>query len=158
MMPTTTLNETEKCFLAKAEQYCAQNEQCRHGVAEKLRAWGADKELTENIVEKLVEEGFIDEERYCRLYCDSKLRLNKWGRIKIAYQLRAKQINSETIEDALRHIDETEYRSILEQLAKTKMKTIHDDDPRRKEAKLMTFLASHGFEKNEIYQVTKNLK
>lgn len=157
-MPTATLNETEKCFLAKAEQYCAQNEQCRHGVAEKLRAWGADKELTDKIVEKLTEEGFIDEERYCRLYCDSKLRLNKWGRIKIAYQLRAKQIDNETIEDALHQIDESEYRNILEQLAKSKLKTIHDDDHRRKEAKLMTFLASHGFEKNEIYQVTKNLK
>ncbi|MBO4307400.1 MAG: RecX family transcriptional regulator [Bacteroidales bacterium] len=157
-MPTATLNETEKCFLAKAEQYCAQNEQCRHGVTEKLRAWGADKELTEKIVEILTEEGFIDEERYCRLYCDSKLRLNKWGRIKIAYQLRAKQIDNETIEDALHQIDESEYRNILEQLAKSKLKTIHDDDPRRKEAKLMTFLASHGFEKNEIYQVTKNLK
>ena len=89
--------ESEMTFVTKAEQYCATGEQCRSAVRDKLLTWGANQVLRERIVEYLTENDFINEERYCRIYCESKLRLQKWGRVKIEYQLRSKRIDNSTI-------------------------------------------------------------
>ncbi len=150
-------NETEHLIVSKAEQYCAQNEQCRSAVRDKLYAWGADRELTERVITHLVENDFINESRYCRIYCNSKLHLQKWGRIKIGYQLRAKRIDNKIIEETLQTIDEETYLETLNNLAATKAKSLTESDPKKKEAKLVNFLTSHGFEINEIQSAIKNL-
>ena len=142
--------DADKAFVAKAEQYCAASEQCRTAVKEKLLAWGADRELSSRIIDYLVDNEYIDEARYCKLYCDSKLRLQKWGRIKINYMLRSKCIDNKLIANALQQMDNNQYREVLQQLAESKLQTIQDDDPRKRKAKLTSFLASHGFEANEI--------
>jgi regulatory protein len=142
--------ESERAYITKAEQYCAANEQCRSAVRDKLMTWGADRELTERITEYLVDQSFIDEERYCRIYCDSKLHLQKWGRLKIAYQLRSKRIDNATIEKALSNIDEEQYSVILQSLAETKSRTLKDEDIRKRRNKLSSYLSSHGFTIGEI--------
>jgi len=98
----------------------------------------------------LVDQSFIDEERYCRIYCDSKLHLQKWGRLKIAYQLRSKRIDNATIEKALSNIDEEQYSVILQSLAETKSRTLKDEDIRKRRNKLSSYLSSHGFTIGEI--------
>ena len=145
-------SESERAFVSKAEQYCVQGEQCRSAVFDKLKAWGADEELAQKVTDYLEEEGFIDERRYCRLYCESKLRLQKWGRVKIAYNLRMKRIGNELIEEALRELDEEQYFDTLRQLAESKRRSLHESDPRKLNAKLVSFLASHGFTMNEILE------
>ena len=145
-------SESERAFVSKAEQYCVQGEQCRSAVFDKLKAWGADEELAQKVTDYLEEEGFIDERRYCRLYCESKLRLQKWGRVKIAYNLRMKRIGNELIEEALRELDEEQYFDTLRQLAENKRRSLHESDPRKLNAKLVSFLASHGFTMNEILE------
>lgn len=157
MSESYNFTESERAYLSRAEQYCATSEQCCSTVRDKLVTWGASRELTGHIVDRLVADGFIDEERYCRLYCDSKLRLQKWGRVKIAYQLRGKQINNKLIESSIQHIDPELYNSTLRQLAENKMKTINDSDPRKRQSKLMSFLASHGFTPTEIHNIITEL-
>lgn len=142
--------ENEIPYLNRAEQYCAQNEQCRSAVMDKLALWGAHHDLAEKIVDYLVKNDFINETRYCLTYSESKLHLQKWGRIKIAYQLRAKRIEKKKIDEALQHLDPEQYRDTLYQLAVDKNATLHEDDPRKRQAKLVSFLSSHGFEMDEI--------
>ena len=100
----TTLTEEDMLLLAKAERYCANEEQCKTSVRKKLCDWGVSVDLSNKIVNKLVEQGFIDERRYARAYCASKLRHQKWGRLKVIYQLRSKQIPPKFITDALLEI------------------------------------------------------
>lgn len=142
--------DSEKAFVSKAEQYCATSEQCRTAVKEKLLAWGAERELAGRIVEYLVDNQFIDEARYCQIYCDSKLRLQKWGRIKINYMLRNKRIDNKLISEALQDIDKDLYRETLSQLAKGKLSTLNEENPHKRKMKLISYLASHGFESTEI--------
>ena len=149
--------ESERAYITKAEQYCAANEQCRSAVRDKLMTWGADRQLTERITEYLVDQSFIDEERYCRIYCDSKLHLQKWGRLKIAYQLRSKRIDNATIEKALSNIDEEQYSDILHSLAETKARTLKDEDIRKRRNKLTSYLSSHGFTIGEIDNAVKRI-
>ena len=143
-------NESEIPFLSKAEQYCAQSEQCRSSVMDKLTRWGASHELSERIINYLVKNDYINERRFCQIYSESKMNLQKWGRIKIAYQLRAKRIDKRLIDEALTNLDPNRYHEVLLQLARQKMSTIQDDNPFARRNKLMAFLASHGFESDEI--------
>lgn len=143
-------NESEIPFLSKAEQYCAQSEQCRSSVMDKLTRWGASHELSERIINHLVKNDYINERRFCQIYSESKMNLQKWGRIKIAYQLRAKRIDKRLIDEALTNLDPNRYHEVLLQLARQKMSTIKDDNSFARRNKLMAFLASHGFESDEI--------
>lgn len=143
-------NESEIPFLSKAEQYCAQSEQCRSSVMDKLTRWGASHELSERIINYLVKNDYINERRFCQIYSESKMNLQKWGRIKIAYQLRAKRIDKRLIDEALTDLDPNRYHEVLLQLARQKMSTIKDDNSFARRNKLMAFLASHGFESDEI--------
>ena len=134
-------------LLARAERYCANEEQCRTSVRKKLCDWGATPDSSSKIVTRLIDQGFIDERRYARAYVSSKLRNQKWGRLKVIYQLRSKQVPPKFITEALAEIPEEEYRNILLDVAKTKWDTYPDTEPTNKRrSKLVTFLASRGYE------------
>ena len=99
------------------------------------------------IVTRLIDQGFIDERRYARAYASAKLRNQKWGRLKVIYQLRSKQVPPKFISEALAEIPEEEYRNILLDVAKTKWDTYPATEPNAKRrSKLVTFLASRGYE------------
>ncbi|MBQ1408917.1 MAG: RecX family transcriptional regulator [Bacteroidales bacterium] len=150
MKSNHNFSESEMAFVTKAEQYCASSEQCRSAVRDKLLTWGAGQELRERIVDYLTENDFINEERFCRIYCESKLHLQKWGRVKIAYQLRSKRIDNATINKALQGIDEEVYHQTLTNLTVNKNNSIVEPDNKKRRAKLMSFLSSHGFTIEEI--------
>ena len=158
MNTTSYFNDSERQFVNKAEKYCSESEQCRSSVKDKLAGWGADRELATRIVDYLVDNEFIDEARYCRIFCESKLHLQKWGRVKMNYQLRMKQIERSLIDEALNNLDEAQYRETLLQLAQSKMLTIKDADPRKKQSKLVSYLASHGFTADEINDTIEKLQ
>lgn len=145
------MSEEEMSLLAKAERYCANEEQCRTSVRKKLCDWGASLDQSGKIVACLVDQGFIDERRFARAYTSSKLRSQKWGRLKVVYQLRSKQVPPKFITEALSEITDEEYRGILLEVAQTKWATYNPDDTNaKKRAKLVTFLASRGYESPEI--------
>ncbi|MBP5189325.1 MAG: RecX family transcriptional regulator [Bacteroidales bacterium] len=150
-------SDADKVFISKAENYCASAEQCRTSVMEKLLAWGADREKAGQIVDYLVQNEYIDEARYCRIYCESKLHLQKWGRIKINYMLRNKRIDNRIITAALQQLDPDQYTDTLRQLALSKLGSLAEPDPHKRRSKLVAFLASHGFEQSEIQEVINPL-
>lgn len=145
------LSEEEMSLLARAERYCANEEQCRTSVRKKLCDWGASPDASTKIVTRLIDQGFIDERRYARAYVSAKLRNQKWGRLKVIYQLRSKQVPPKYITEALAEIPDEEYRNILLDVAKTKWDTYAPTEPTAKRrSKLVTFLASRGYEAPEI--------
>jgi len=145
------MSEEEMSLLARAERYCANEEQCRTSVRKKLCDWGATPDASTKIVNRLIDQGFIDERRYARAYVSAKLRNQKWGRLKVIYQLRSKQVPPKFITEALAEIPDEEYRNILLDVARTKWETYAPTEPTAKRrAKLVTFLASRGYESPEI--------
>ena len=78
--------------LNKAAAYCTLCERCTSEVTSKLTQWGIEPSEQIKIVERLQQEGFIDEERYCRAFVNDKVRFNRWGRIKITASLREKKL------------------------------------------------------------------
>ena len=83
---------TEAEMLRRAAAYCSTAERCIQDVQKKIKAAGLTQEEGERIIARLLQEKFIDEHRFARYFVNDKLRFNKWGRIKIAYELQKKNI------------------------------------------------------------------
>lgn len=151
-----SFTENELQFLQKAERYCAADEQCRSSVRAKLVTWGVPREIHDKIMKHLVDQGYINEQRFARIFCESKLRNQKWGKIKLVYHLRIKQIPSPIIEQSINSIDHELYTQVLTSLAEKRLETLEPEDgPKKNHAKMVSFLAQRGFEVNEIESVIK---
>ncbi|MDY5968528.1 MAG: RecX family transcriptional regulator [Bacteroidales bacterium] len=149
-------NENELPFVQRAERYCAGDEQCVSSVRTKLMTWGADRQLIERILQYLCREDFINEQRYAHAYCKTKMRGQKWGRIKLSYQLRSKLLPREVVEEAIASIDPEEYHQIMIDLAVKKWKELEHDTLKGR-SKLAYYLQSHGYEAGEIQDALKEV-
>ena len=136
--------------LNKAAAYCTLCERCISEVKSKLDAWGVSYSSQQIIIDKLIDEKFIDERRYCRAFVNDKLRFNHWGRIKIQTKLREKKLPRDLIAEALENIDDDEYNNILLTLIKNKSREASNVEEYKKREKVLRFAASRGFEPSLI--------
>ncbi len=140
--------------LNKAAAYCTLCERCISEVSKKLTTWGVSPAEQQRIIDRLQDEGFINEERYCRAFVNDKLRFNRWGRVKIRAALYEKQLPREYIAQAIEDIDEEEYMQTLHDLVATKQRELKNEDFATKQ-KIIRFAASRGFEPAKILQIVK---
>jgi regulatory protein len=141
----------------KAALLCSKSEKCTSEIQEKFRLWGLSAEESETIVEKLVEEKYIDEERFARAFVKDKFRFNHWGKQKIAHLLRAKKISPEILELAFEEIEVDGYSAELRKILTDKAKTIKTKDKYDKRNKLMRFALGRGFESDKVHAIFKEL-
>ena len=140
-------------LLNKAATYASKCEHCESEVREKLLAWGGTNEESDEIIAYLIEERYIDNQRYAKSYAKDKFRFNHWGKYKISMMLRSKNIGNEEIEVALGEIDEEEYVERLEQILRDKLRSIKYSSEYEKKGKLFKFAQSRGFESSAISKV-----
>ena len=133
-------------FFLKASYYCSLSEHCIQKVREKLMQWETPKEYINPIIDKLLEDDYINEERFARAFVKDKFRFNHWGRIKISTHLRALGISSENIATAMQEIDDEEYEKMLDEIVEKKRKSIKNGTDYEIRAKLLRHALSRGFE------------
>ena len=136
----------------KMAQLCSRSEQCSADIRKKMIAYEIKDELIEEIIEKLKAEKFIDDERYVKAYVSDKFRLNKWGKIKMRYYLKAKGLSNEVIEKGFLEIKEEQYKKVLISTLKEKAKTIKSGDKFDKMGQIIRFAQSRGFEPEMIHR------
>jgi regulatory protein len=139
--------------LVKASNICARQEKCISDIEKKLYDWKLDPALQEKVIAQLLKEKFIDELRYVKFYVKEKFIFNRWGKIKIRWQLKAKNIYGEPVEQELNNINDHEYKEALSHLLIHKRKSIKDTDPYKIKSALIRFASSRGFEPDLIYKV-----
>lgn len=132
---------------------CASAEQCTHDVRRKLRLWDVADEACERILQRLVRERFIDDARYANAFVRDKFRYNRWGRVRIAQELRIRQISQPVIDEALQQIPEDDNLATLRRLIQAKRTTVSGRSDYEVRGKLIRFALSRGFEMDEILQV-----
>ena len=140
---------SEQEVLHRAAAYCSTTERCIQDVLKKIESFSLSKEENSRIISRLCQEKFIDETRFARSFANDKLRFNKWGRIKIDYELRKKGIPSSVRDEAIGNIDESTYSGILHNLLRSKLKTIREKDTQDTYYKLLRFAAGRGFTASE---------
>ncbi len=144
-------------LLNKAATYASRCEHCESEVREKLMNWCASREETDEIIAYLIEERYIDNQRYANSYAKDKFRFNHWGKYKIGMMLKSKNIDNEFIEGALGQIEEEEYLEKLEQILRDKLRSLKYSSEYEKKGKLFKFAQSRGFESSAISKVIDNL-
>lgn len=143
--------------LHRAATLCSSAEHCTADIREKLARWGVTEADSRTIIDRLVQERFIDEQRYAVAFVKDKFRFSGWGRIKMRYALQQKRIDGSDIDHALATLDEEQYNDRLLELLQAKSRSIRDDDPEARRAKLFRFATSRGFESALIFNALKQV-
>jgi len=152
-------NITPEEALSRAMHICSRQEKCLWDIRKKLNDWNLDEMHIPKVLKKLEEEKFIDEQRFAGFAVKDKFRLNQWGKIKIAYFLRQKQLPEKIIKEALEAIQENEYVEMLRDLLQRKRRSLKESDQYKLKAKLLRFAASRGFEQSLVFdQIDQLLK
>ncbi|WP_432264524.1 regulatory protein RecX [Autumnicola edwardsiae] len=155
------MNKTHKSYTVKEAtiklmQFCAYRDRSHKEVEEKLKEMNMIPAAQEQIIIKLMQENFLNEERFARSFVRGKFRIKKWGRIKIKQELKLKDISNPVIKIALTEIDESDYISTLHEVAEKKVRLLKESNPFKKRKKLADHLLRRGYEASLVYQITED--
>lgn len=148
---------TKEQALQKAKQYCAYQERSHAEVKEKLYSFGLYKQQVEESLSQLIEEDYLNEERFAIQFAGGRFRMKQWGRVKIKYELKQKQVSEYCIKKALKQIDEEDYLATLNKLAEKKWALIIKEDKNKftRLAKITDYLLQKGFENDLVKLAVK---
>ena len=131
----------------KVKQYCAYQERNHDEVRQKLYTYGLYQDQVNSVLSQLIDENYLNEERYAIAFAGGRFRIKDWGRIKIKYELKKHQVSEYCIKQALLNISEEEYQQKLEKLATIKLKSLKGEKNEFiKKKKLQSYLMQKGYE------------
>lgn len=142
--------------LQKARHYCAYQERCHNEVKIKLYSFGFSTFNVNMALATLIEENYLNEERFAIAFAGGKFRMKQWGKTKIKYELQQKQVSSIIIKKALLQIDEDDYRKTADKLYKSYCKKLTGLTTFQKHLKTKVYLQQKGFEIDLINDLVKN--
>jgi regulatory protein len=148
---------TKEQALQKLKHYCAYQERCHSEVKEKLYSLGVWKKEHDEITARLIEENYLNEERFAIAFAGGKFRIKQWGRVKIKYELKQKQVSDYSIKKALKQIDEEDYMKVLGKLAKEKFASLKSEQYLVRKKKTMDYLFQRGFEGELVNESIKTI-
>ena len=143
--------------LVKLTHFCAYRDRSQKEVEDKLDTLHMIPEAKEKIIVELMQEGFLNEERFARSFVRGKFRIKKWGRIKITQELKKRGISSPIIKLGLTEIKESDYRSALYQVAEKKLKLIREPNEFKKKGKLADHLLRRGYESSLVFDCVNEI-
>ena len=149
---------TKEQALQKLKQYCGYQERCHSEVQQKLWDLGVNRSMHDEIISNLIEEDYLNEERFARMFAGGKFRMKSWGKKKIEYALKDKKVSNYSISKGLKEIDEEAYQNLLERLAEKKYESLPSEQYLVRKKKTMDYLLQKGFEPDLIHRVVNNLK
>lgn len=144
--------------LEKMKNWCAYQERSQFEVRNKLFEYGIFNEEAENIISQLIQENFLNEERFALAFARGKFRIKRWGRIKIKLELKQHKVSDYCITKALKQIDGNEYFATLEKIIEKKTKEIKESNKIKKQYKIIKYAMSRGYEQDIIMDAIKNLE
>jgi regulatory protein len=152
-MPKRSSGEVQE----KIMRYCAYQERCHSEVRRKLSELGVSGDEADEIIVSLIKEGFLNEERFARLFAHGKFRLKRWGRLKITRELEMRGLTQACIRSGLQTIDEQEYLQTLEYLISRKEGEHREENIFVKRDKIADHVIRKGFEPDLVWDVLKKL-
>lgn len=147
------MTERHKDALRKAASFCAYQERTQQEVRERLADWGVWGDEAEAVIADLIEQNYLNEERFAKTFAGGKFRVKNWGKRKIKQHLQQRGITGYNLEQAMKEIEPDDYRQTLRSLLDKKRSTLRDDNPLVVKQKLVRFALSRGYESDLIWQV-----
>lgn len=141
----------------KIEQYCVYQDRCHKEVEQKMKDYNLIPEAKEIILISLMQDNFLNEERFAKSFARGKFRIKYWGKQRIIRELKFKDISAYNIKTALKEIDEKEYLKTIYRITENRNEVISESNIYKRKQKLIGFLMRKGFENELIYKVVNEV-
>ena len=146
-LPKDKKHISVKEAIKRMASFCAYQERCQAEVRAKLTSeYDLNPDEIEFIIAELISQGFINEERFAKIYAGSKFRVKKWGKLKIEQALKQFQLTNFCIEKGLAEITDEEYETTLREILVKKSKILKENNPLKRKQKLLQYALSKGYE------------
>lgn len=141
----------------KIYRYCAYQERCHREVETKLKELGCTSDQADEIISHLIKEGFLNEERFARIYAVGKFRLKHWGRLRIIRELENRDLSTHCIRAGLSEINADDYHSALQKLLQKKIETTDASHLFELRDRVSKYAIHKGFEPDLVWEVLRML-
>ena len=150
---TYSFDEAQKVL----ENYCAYQERCHKDVTDKLKEMRMIPEVIDTIIVHLIENNYLNEERFAKAFARGKFRIKKWGKNRIVRELRFRQISKYSIDSALKEIDPSDYLHTLDELVQKRIAQVAEKNIYKKKRRVADYLLYRGWEPNLVYEKINKL-
>ena len=141
---------TKEQALQKLRHYCGYQERCHSEVKEKLWQLKVNRKEHDEIIASLIEDDYLNEERFAMQFAGGKYRVKQWGRIKIKYELKQRMVSDYSINKALKQVNEKHYINTLTKLAEKRYALLKEEQWIVRKKKTIDYLLQRGFEMDLI--------
>jgi len=143
---------------SKMEHYCAYQERCHQDVVQKLRSFAIPQQEKDEIIVALIESNYLNEERFARAFVKGKHSQKKWGKTRLKFELKKREISNYLIEKALYEIDLDEYDATFNLLSEKIWLSTSESNAMKKRKKCADFLLRKGYESDKVYAKLMSLE
>ena len=143
---------TEQEAYLRLAALCAQAEHCEYEMQEKMRRGEIADDAQARVMQRLITERYVDDERFARAFANDKVKYNKWGRRKVEQAMWLKHIAEDIRQRVLDSIDDEEYIAILRPLLQQKRRSVKAHNDYELRQKLIKFAIGRGFTMDIIKQ------
>jgi len=149
---------TKEQAYQKIKHFASYQQRCHQEVKEKLYSFGLYSKEVDELISQLIEENFLNEEKFAELFAGGKFRMKHWGRVKIRYELKQKRISEYCIRKAINTIDEDAYQRTIQKLAMQKWESLSGEKNQfTKKGKAMDYLLAKGYEMDIIKKALEQI-
>ncbi|MEM6684818.1 MAG: regulatory protein RecX [Bacteroidota bacterium] len=134
------------------QQFCAYQDRCHKEVVEKLQKMNMIPAAIDVIVTELIQDNFLNEERFARSFARGKFRIKKWGRLRIVRELKFRNISKYNIDAGLKEIEDEVYHNTLDELARKRAGAVKESNPFKRKKKIADYLLYRGWESHLVYE------
>lgn len=147
------MTESVKDALRKAALFCAYQERTQQEVRDRLKEWSIWGDDAEEVIAELIQQNYLNEERFAKAFAGGKFRVKGWGKRKIQQHLKQRGISGYNLDQAMKEIAPSDYRDTLSTLLTKKRQSLRDDNPLIIKQKLVRYALSKGYESELIFSV-----
>lgn len=153
-----TVFSIKEMALKKIKNFCAYQERSHYETNRKLYHMGIPKPMQAEIIADLIEQGFLNEERFATVFAGGKFRIKHWGKVKIKQALAEKKVSKQNIQIALNTISTPDYLLTLQRLASKKWESLPGNNFALKNKKTYDYLLQKGYEQPFIHAILKKIE
>ena len=146
-----------KIVKEKIRHYCAVMDRCQYQVITKLKSYGVSDALADEILIELIQNKYVDEERFARSYCSGKFKIKRWGRKKIAFELSKLKVPKSCVSLGMSEIDDADYKDVIRHLANKKFALLKDKNTFVRKKKVVDYLLRKGYESELVWPYVHKL-
>lgn len=142
----------------KIKYYCAYQERGHQETKDKLYRFGLNSSEVDELLARLIEEGYLNEERFAKMFVGGKFRMKHWGKIKIEGELKMKRVSSYNIKIAMKEINDDDYQKAMEKLTEEKWISLKGEQYLVRQMKTMRYMVQKGYETNLVGNVIQKIR